>query len=321
VVEKIIIDTDPGIDDAFAIFYALRSAAFDVLGLTTVYGNASVEQTTHNALALVAAADRACPVARGASDPMEIERRAYPTMVHGEDGMGGCAPETVSGSVIDQHAVDFIIETVRARPGEVTLVPIGPLTNIGLALQKDPGLASLTKRVVLMGGAAQLNGNVTPAAEANIYDDPHAAEMVFSADWEVVMLGLDATHDVHLTENTVAELAREGGAQGRFLQQASAQYFGFHRDVVGLDFCHFHDPSALIYCVRPDLFTVQPSSVRVVTDGFAAGKTVAKPDSRFTGQAGWEKRARVSVCLAADGDAVIEHFVSAMQAKPSAAGT
>lgn len=311
--EKIIIDTDPGIDDAFAIFYALRSAQFDVLGLTAVYGNASIEQTTHNALALVELAGADCPVARGAGDPLEIERRAYPTMVHGEDGMGGFAPTTVAKAAVERHAVDFIIDTVRANPGSVTLVPIGPLTNIALALRKAPDLASLVKRVVLMGGAAQLNGNVTPAAEANIYDDPHAAEMVFAADWEVVMLGLDATHDVHLTRDDVAALARDGGAQGQFLQQASEQYFDFHSDVVGLDFCHFHDPSALIYCAKPELFAVQASSVRVVTDGFASGKTIAKPATRFTGQPGWEDRARVSVCLSADGPAVLAHYQATMK--------
>ena len=107
--EKIIIDTDPGIDDAFAIFYALRSSEIEVLGLTTVYGNAPIAQTTHNALALVERAGVACPVARGAEGPLEIECRPYPAMVHGEDGMGGVSPATVSGSVVEEHAVDFII--------------------------------------------------------------------------------------------------------------------------------------------------------------------------------------------------------------------
>lgn len=313
--EKIIIDTDPGIDDAFAIFYALKSPAFDVLGLTTVYGNASITQTTHNALALVDLAGAGgCPVAQGASAPLHLPERAHPAMVHGEDGLGGCAPDAVRGAPIEQDAVSFIIETLRANPGEVTLVPIGPLTNIALALQRAPEIAGLAKRVVLMGGAAHANGNVTPAAEANVFDDPHAADAVFGASWPVVMLGLDATHDVELTPALVDQLSREGGSQGRFLARASEQYFAFHRDVVGLPFCHFHDPSALIYCVRPELFEVQASSVRVVTDGFAAGKTIAKPVSRFTPQDGWEGRAPVTLCLGADGPAVMAHYCAEMLA-------
>lgn len=312
--EKIIIDTDPGIDDAFAIFYALRSSEIEVLGLTTVYGNAPIAQTTHNALALVERAGVACPVARGAEEPLEIDCRPYPAMVHGEDGLGGVSPATVSGSVVEEHAVDFIIQAARANPGDVTLVPIGPLTNIALALQKEPDLPNLIKRVVLMGGAANANGNVTPAAEANIIDDPEAAEIVFAADWEVAMLGLDATHDVKLTRERVAVLAEKGGDLGAFLQQASAQYFAFHQDVVGLDFCHFHDPSALIYCVRPQYFSAQASCVRVVTQGFAAGKTIAKPNTRFTAQDGWDNRARVDVCLGADGPAVLDHYLHVMSA-------
>lgn len=310
--EKIIIDTDPGIDDAFAIFYALRSPEIEVLGLTSVYGNASIDQTTHNALALVEMAGAECPVAKGAEGPLAIECRPYPAMVHGEDGMGGCAPLRVGQRPVDGDAVEFIIQAASRHPQEVTLVPVGPLTNIALALQAEPNLPKLVKRVVLMGGAANANGNVTPAAEANIFDDPDAAELVFAADWDVVMLGLDTTHQVKLTRDHVSLLAKNGGALGQFLEQASEQYFAFHRDVVGLDFCHFHDPSALIYCVRPTYFTAQASSVRVVTEGFAAGKTIAKPVSRFTAQEGWDNRARVEVCMGADGSAVLDHYMSVM---------
>ena len=310
--EKIIIDTDPGIDDAFAIFYALRSQEIDVLGLTSVYGNASIDQTTHNALALVEMAGGECPVAKGAEGPLTIECRPYPAMVHGEDGMGGCSPERVAQGPVSGDAVAFIIEAANRYPNEVTLVPIGPLTNIALALQAEPRLPKLIKRVVLMGGAANANGNVTPAAEANIFDDPEAADLVFAADWDVVMLGLDATHDVKLTRDHVSQLAKNAGSLGQFLERASEQYFAFHREVVGLDFCHFHDPSALIYCVRPELFTAQASSVRVVTEGFAAGKTIAKPDSRFTAQEGWGNRARVAVCMNADGPAVLDHYMTVM---------
>ena len=310
--EKIIIDTDPGIDDAFAIFYALCSSEIEVLGLTSVYGNASIDQTTHNALALVEMAGADCPVAKGAGGPLSIECRPYPAMVHGEDGMGGYSPQRIGRVPVAGDAVQFIIEAAKKHPREVTLVPIGPLTNIALALQAEPLLPQLIKRVILMGGAANANGNVTPAAEANIFDDPDAAELVFAADWDVVMLGLDATHDVKLTRDHVSALAENAGSMGRYLDQACEQYFSFHRDVVGLDFCHFHDPSALIYCVRPEYFAAQASTVRVVTEGFAAGKTIAKPISRFTAQQGWDNRARVDVCLSADGPAVVDHYMTVM---------
>ena len=312
--EKILIDTDPGIDDAFAILYAFKSPDFDVLGLTTVYGNASIEQTTHNARALVDMGGKPCPVAQGAADPLVIERRAFPAMVHGEDGFGGCSPAQVQAALSEHSAADFIIETVHANPGEVTLVPIGPLTNIAAALQQAPEIAGLVKGVSIMGGAANVNGNVTPAAEANIYDDPEAAESVFAAPWTVTMLGLDATHQVPLTRENVARLAAEGGANGRFLAAAAEQYFDFHADVVGLDFCHFHDPSALIAIIQPELFTRQKSSVRVVCGGFAAGKTIAKPVQRFTAQPGWDQRALVEVCTGADGAGVIAHYLEVMTA-------
>lgn len=310
--EKVIIDTDPGIDDAFALFYAFTSPLFDVLGLTTVYGNASIDQVTHNARALVDLAGLDCPVARGAGEPLSIERRPYPVMVHGEDGLGGQSPTAVTAPLSPLSAVDFIIETVRANPHEVWLVPIGPLTNIALALQKAPEIAALVKGVSLMGGAANVNGNVTPAAEANIYDDPEAADLVFGAPWRVVMLGLDATHQVPLRAEHVETLAQSAGPLGRFLQQAAAQYFAFHRDVVGLDFCHFHDPCALIHIVRPDLFEAQDSVVRVVTQGFAAGKTIAKPMPRFTAQPGWDARALTQVCLKAQGAEIIAHYLGEM---------
>ena len=312
--EKILIDTDPGIDDAFAILYALKSPDFDVLGLTSIYGNASIEQTTHNARALVDMGGQACPVAQGAADPLTIERRAFPVMVHGEDGFGGFSPAQIKAPLVQGSAAGFIIDTLRAHPGEVTLVPIGPLTNIALALQQAPDIAQLAKGVSIMGGAVNVNGNVTPAAEANIYDDPEAAEIVFGAPWTVTMLGLDATHQVPLTRDNVARLEADGGMNGRFLAAAAVQYFDFHAEVVGLDFCHFHDPSALIALCRPDLFTRQPSSVRVVCEGFAAGTTIAKPIQRFTAQPGWDERARVEVCIDADGAGVINHYLEVMTA-------
>jgi uridine nucleosidase len=198
--KKIIIDTDPGVDDTIAICVALRSPEVQVIGLTSVFGNAPGEVTAQNALRLVELEGHGdIPVARGSDVPLVFPLERLGTWVHGEDGMGNTHPPAPRGKLVDQTAAEFIIDTVRANPGEVTLVPVGPLTNLGLALRLDPGIAGLVKEVVIMGGAVACPGNMTPVAEANIYHDPHAADMVMAAGWPLTIVGLDVTHKTMMT--------------------------------------------------------------------------------------------------------------------------
>lgn len=303
--ESILIDTDPGIDDAMAILFALKSPELDVLALTTVYGNHHIEVTTRNALRLLELAGREdIPVARGASAPLVREYTEPATDVHGSDGLGdaGIAGEP-EGQAAHARAAQFIVETIMSRPGAVTLVPIGPLTNIAMALKLEPRLVKATKRVVLMGGTAFAAGNVTPVAEANIYNDPEAAAIVFGAGWEVVMVGLDVTTQVVMDRAYIGELARSSAPYARLCARLVPHYQAFHASAYQSDGqLNTHDPTAIAYLLRPDLFTTLECPVRVETQGYAAGQVIVDRNCRhYPG-------VRATICVEVDEPAVLALF-------------
>ena len=191
---KIIIDTDPGIDDAMAIFFALASPELEVVALTTVFGNAHTTTCTENALRLLEIAERTdIPVAEGAHTPLAMSFRGPADFVHGSNGQGDAQLGPPSTAKVNDSAVELIIDVVMRSPNEITLVPLGPLTNIARALQAEPKLAHNLAGIVLMGGNVFRGGNASPAAEANIINDPEAADIVFGATCPVVMAGLDVT--------------------------------------------------------------------------------------------------------------------------------
>lgn len=275
-VQKIIIDTDPGIDDAMAIFFALQSPELEVLGITAVFGNGGVANTASNAVRILETARRGdIPVAMGANTPLVIPQRfAGGAGVHGQDGLGnagGQLPQPV-GKPIAQPAAAFIVETVMANPGEVTLVPIGPLTNLALALRLEPAIAQAVKGISLMGGSAFVGGNKTAAAEANIYNDPHAANIVFSAGWPITMAGWDVNNRFHMNQVYLDQLCALGNPATDFIQaiypclQAAVQLPEQAIDVPDL--------LAVAYLVAPSLFTVKRYPVYVETEGRSAGMTV-----------------------------------------------
>ena len=193
------------------------------------------------------------------------------------------APSLLNVSAIDTPAYRYIIESVRAEPGEITLVAVGPLTNLALALEADPEIVNLVKEVVVMGGAFGENdhrGNVTPFAEANIHDDPHAADKVFTASWPVVIIGLDVTEESFFTGQYLDQLREEAGEVGQFIWDVSRSYLKFYSEKVGMNGCYVHDPSAIAYVIEPELFTLRSGAVRVVTDGPAEGMTIQKTEQR-----------------------------------------
>lgn len=208
---RIILDTDPGIDDALALFLALASPEVTLEAVTTVQGNVSVEQTTYNALTLLTLAGRTdIPVAYGSAEPL-VRKRVDAAHVHGQNGLGDITlPEPTIASV-EQQAVDLIIEKIMRNPGEITLVPIGPLTNIALAVRREPRIAQHVREVVIMGGAVRVPGNVTPSAEFNIFADPHAAHVVFHAGWPLRLVSLDVTTRVSMHRQQVETLATHSG--------------------------------------------------------------------------------------------------------------
>ena len=293
---KIILDCDPGHDDAIALLLALASPEIELLGVTTVHGNQTLAKTTVNALKLLEFVGRTeIPVAAGADRPLRREAfvAAY---VHGESGMDGPSLPPPSGSPVGQHAVDFIAETVLAAGGPVTLVPTGPLTNIGLFLARHPDAASRVARIVLMGGAIG-EGNVTPAAEFNIWCDPEAADRVFTSGLDVTMIGLDVTHKA-IVGPAHAEHLRAAGRVGAMVAELLDFYGRFHKETYGWDGSPIHDAVALAHAFHPGLVETVHTGVRVDCGGeLSRGRT----NVDLRGRVGWEPNATVGVDIDAEG--------------------
>src|SRR5213082_3596005 len=216
---RIILDTDPGIDDALALFLALASPEVQLEAVTTVSGNVDVALTTYNALTLLELAGRTdIPVARGIDRPL-IRQPFNAAFVHGDNGLGGLQLPEPGIQPVAEHAVDVIIEKILAAPGEITLVTIGPLTNIALALRREPRIAQHVREVVIMGGALRVPGNDTPTAEFNIFADPHAAHIVIHGGWPIRLVSLDVTTVTLLRREQVDRLAQNGNPVTRFMRQ------------------------------------------------------------------------------------------------------
>ncbi|MDR5865760.1 nucleoside hydrolase [Halomonas koreensis] len=304
--EAIIFDTDPGVDDAQAIAIALRHPDIELLGMTTTFGNVDADTATHNALLLAELAGHEIPVAQGAAAPMVKPRHPAPAHIHGANGLGDIALPAVQGRADPRDAARFIVDTVNARPGEVTLVAVGPLGNLAAALQLEPALIDRVKRVVVMGGSIREGGNVTPVAEANIFNDPHAARRVLTAGWPLTLVGLDATHRCVLDPARMARIAAGQGRLGEVLADSYAFYRDFYREMLGIDGCCPHDSCALAWLLRPELFTTARGHLTVATEGEAEGQTVFAPENRGYIEPRWSRTPLVDVCLGADGEGVVE---------------
>jgi inosine-uridine nucleoside N-ribohydrolase len=302
----VLIDCDPGHDDAMALLLALASPELEPLGVSTVHGNQTLERTTANALRVLEFAGSDLAVAAGADRPL-LREPAVAAEVHGETGLDGPdLPPPASAPVAD-HAVDFLAERLRASASPVTLVPTGPLTNVALLLATHPEAAERIERIVLMGGAIA-EGNVTPAAEFNIWVDPEAAARVFASGLDVTMIGLDVTHRALMT----AEHAERLGAAGRvgaMVAELWEFYSRFHRRIYNLGGTPVHDAMAVAHVIRGDL--VQTRHVNVEVDcasELCRGRTVVDVWRR-TGRA---PNAHVGVDVEADAflELLVERIAS-----------
>ena len=301
---KIIFDTDPGIDDAMALLFIEASPALDLLAITTVYGNADIETTTRNALYLKQRFSLAAPVYQGTDKPLLRPRNPSPTFVHGVNGLGdveltGLVPALPEAKPAHQAIIDL----ARQHPGEVVLCAVGPLTNLALALQADPEVASLLKSVVVMGGAFGLAGkpgNVTPVAEANIWNDPEAADQVFTAPWPVVVVSLDVTTQVVMSPTYMDALEGCAGEAGAFLNAISKPYAAFYGERDGVTGCCVHDAAAVAYVIDPALFGLRRGSIRVVTEGIALGQTCLKAEGELFGPSAWDDQPIQAVTVTVD---------------------
>lgn len=294
---KTIIDTDPGVDDALAIFLALASPEIDVIGITTVFGNAQTAITTKNALSLLEIAGREdISVSKGAVGPLSSNYLGPVTQVHGHDGQGNANLAAPRSDPIDEPAWKWIHELVSTVPGEVTILALGPLTNIALAVQHFPDLPTLVDEIVIMGGNALVPGNATPAAEANMLNDPEAADVVFGQPCRTTMIGLDVTHKVNLTSRDISKITGGGRATSRHLAAAVPFYQSFFERTNGTDGIFSHDPTAVAYLVNPGLFDLEAWPIRVETEGISRGKTwPSLGDTDDATPAAWQNRPVISV--------------------------
>ena len=300
---QVIYDTDPGVDDAMALYYALAHPDIDVVGVTTTFGNVSVKQAAENALYLLAISGRGrIPVSQGVAAPLGKPGEDPPAHIHGADGLGNLAQRQAHALRIDpRSSAQFIVDMARQQPGEITVVAVGPLGNLALALEIEPQLPQLLRAVVIMGGTVLEPGNVSPVAEANIWNDPHAADRVFCAGFALTMVGLDVTHQVILPVTLFKQLAAHHcHIATETLHHAVAFYANFYSDlyphVAAIHGCFGHDVLAFLALTDPQLFVTETGALRVAVDGLAQGQTMLKRKSIPYPQDGWEV-APVTVCM------------------------
>ena len=308
----ILIDTDPGVDDAMALLLALASPELDVLGVTTVFGNSDdIRLMTANALAILALAGRDdIPVAAGSAHPLTRPYAGRAHLVHGDNCLGGVQLPVAPRQAEPTFAAQFIVDACRARPGEITLVAVGPLTNLALALRIEPALPKLVRGVAIMGGSARASGNITPAAEFNIFADAEAARLVFGAGWEIIMAGLDVTCSPRIAEEYLDRLAAAGNRAGRFLADAFVHYLAFYRSRGFTGAC-MHDVHAVMALVRPELYTAERVCIDVETAGeLTRGQTVAD----FRGL--WNRPAQTRLLTGVDETIFLDEFATRIALLP-----
>lgn len=297
--KKVIFDVDTGIDDAMAIAYAVNSPELKIIGLTTSYGNVAVDEATRNTLAVLEKLGKRIPVFAGSEKPLTRgNREGFAKKVHGEDGLGNVLDFEPAESAETQYAVDFIIDQVKNLPHELTIIAVGPLTNLALAIQKAPEIVGLIGNVVIMGGAVFVPGNATPHAEANIFTDPEAAKIVLSSGLPITLVGLDVTMQTLLPRDKVN--AWRGSDVGDFFADMVGFYHDFYESVnPGIGGCGLHDPLAVGVAIDPSFIKTKYISVAVFTDGEEDGKTVPNPDGEV----------KIHVCTEVDAPKFLNHFL------------
>ena len=254
--EKIILDCDPGHDDAVAIMLAAINPKIELLGITVVAGNQKLEKTVNNALKVCNHLNLDVPVYSGMSRPM-IREQLIADDIHGETGLDGPKFEELKIKAEDKHAVNFIIDTLMNSDEKITLVPTGPLTNIGMAIRFEPRIIEKINRIVLMGGSYQL-GNMTPAAEFNILADPDAAHIVFSSGVKVVMMGLDLTRQASATKEVVEKIKSLNNKAAKLFVDLMEFFAASQKNVFGWSAPPVHDPTTIAYIIDPECIEVKP---------------------------------------------------------------
>jgi purine nucleosidase len=304
---RIIIDTDPGVDDAFTFLLALSSPKIKLEALTTTQGNVTLDKATRNALSVLELAGAShIPVAQGSLLPLIQPLRAS-ALVHGESGIGNSKLPEPKNQPVHQHAVDFLIGKALTSPGEISIFPIGPLTNIAMAIRKEPRFAQSVKELVIMGGAIQEGGNMSPLAEFNIYVDPHAAHIVFHSGIPITLIPLDVTHKCILKQKHIDRLLKIKSPISKFIADAMQDYMEFSLSR-GQEGCALHDPLTLATILAPELLTLKEYYVDVdISGGVSMGNTFAD----FFNIS--KKPVNMKVAMDVRGDDFVEFFLQQME--------
>ena len=307
--KRIIIDTDPGVDDALTFLLALASPEIKLEALTTVQGNVTLPKATRNALSVLEMANAShIPVAQGCSLPLVRMPHQSGEAVHGSSGMGKSDLSEPGSKIVESHAIDYLIERFHAEPGQISLFAIGPLTNVALAIRKEPRIVHAIKELVIMGGAIRSGGNVSALAEFNIHEDPHAAHIVFHSGIPITLIPLDATYKCLLTSADVERLNRVDSPIARFVRDATADYMAFYKLYEGFDGCALHDPLTLATVIAPELLSLEEHYVDVdISGGVSTGKTFAD-FMKVT-----KKPANMKVALDVKGREFVELFLARME--------
>jgi purine nucleosidase len=305
--KRIIIDTDPGVDDAFTFLLALASPEIQLEALTTTQGNVTVEKATRNALSVLELGHAShIPVAQGSVLPLVQPLRAS-AAVHGESGIGNSRLSEPRAKPIQKHAVDYLIERILAEPNEISVFPIGPMTNIAMAIRKEPRFARSVKELVIMGGAIQEGGNMTALAEFNVYVDPHAAHIVFHSGIPITLIPLDVTMKCLLKQEHINRLIKINSPITRFIKEAMEVYLKASLEL-GQAGCALHDPLTLATVIAPELLTLKDYYVDVdISGGISMGKTLADIFNVT------KTPANVQVAMDVRGEEFIELFLQRME--------
>jgi len=306
--KPIILDVDTGIDDMMALAYATHSPEVNLIGVTTLFGNITVEEATRNSLYVLELLGKEnIPVHAGADKPLSRIKEAYARHVHGDDGLGGALLDSLpKGRAGSLTAAQFMVEQARNMPGQLTIIAVGPMTNLATAIRLDPEFVRLVGQVVIMGGAVTVPGNVTAHAEANIHSDPEAADFVFGSGLPIKLVGLDVTMKTLLPRTRLQEWRDKGSTMSKFLADASDFYMDAYEVFSpGIGGCALHDPLAVGVVIDPTFCRTESMPVRVDTQGRETiGRTYADPDADADG------RPSIDVCLEVDADRFLAHFMS-----------
>jgi purine nucleosidase len=314
---SVIFDTDIGIDDAMALLFLNAAEAISIKAITTRFGNASIENTTRNALAVSEMFDINVPVYRGAAEPLSTRLgKGYPKHVHGNNGLGDIQLPVPRKQAESESAAESLVKLSLQAEEKISIIAVGGLTNIAAALAIDPDFAHRIEQLVVMGGAFGYQGhrgNVSPVAEANIASDPKAADIVFTSAIPTAIVGLDVTHEVLMDQQFIRELTENAGAAGEFIADCLQHYLNFYQSISGKPQCPLHDSSAVAYLLRPELFTTISHPVRVVTEGIAIGQTIHSNDDRKYVSEAWDNIPDSTLCTDVDAAAVLQFYLSTLR--------